>query len=567
MTRHKSQGGQAIILVALFLPVLFGVVGLAFDIGFLEMMNRQAQTAADAAAVAGAISLPYSDAAAAAKAAALSNGFPNSSVTVNTPPSIGPNAGKSNFVEVIISQAEPTFFLRMIGAGATTKVAARAVATNLAGDCIFSLSPNAGPSGTVAGNSSCPGCTAALFVGGNSVINVSGCGVQVDSTTAGGLWLEWGIIESNFIGDAASTYWCGLAGSSVTIGPNDWCEDQYLPSPANTYKMYPQASNALSDPLAYLSPPATTCTSGGYYFIFGYPTTSYNITPGSNGVPSCPDVVIAGGGTNVTFNPGTYHSIEMGFAIGPGECLISQSNPDYCLSGTYCESSSNCGWLPCGTANGSSGCVAPLNVTFNSGVYNILGYVPETYTAGGAGASGNSPWYSGEAIGFCMPYWEGWSFAATGSGTYNCAYSVTATGANVTASGATFYMGSAAGGVSSDNCYSNPECSPNNVSFVAPTTGTWAGILFYQDRANSYPACIGDCYGAPGGQSSYLTLSGALYFPDAGLFFSECCFQSGASSTYQITVAKTLNFYYDDFYSNYTSLPGGSPIKKTSLVE
>ena len=59
MIRRKSQGGQALILVAVALPVLLAMVGLAFDVGFLEMMNRTAQTAADSAAIAGAVDLPY----------------------------------------------------------------------------------------------------------------------------------------------------------------------------------------------------------------------------------------------------------------------------------------------------------------------------------------------------------------------------------------------------------------------------------------------------------------------------------------------------------------------------
>jgi uncharacterized membrane protein len=206
--------------MALSLPVLFGMVGLAFDIGFLELMNRQAQTAADAAAIAGAISLPYGDAAAGAKAAALNNGFPNSSVTVNNPPTVGPYVGNSSYVEVFITQAEPTFFLRIVGAGSSSTVKARAVATNLSGDCIFALSPNAGPSGTIESNSTCPNCTAALFVGGNSLINVSGCSVQVDSTTAGSLWLEWGSLYTNYMGDAASSYWCGEPGN-VPVGNGD----------------------------------------------------------------------------------------------------------------------------------------------------------------------------------------------------------------------------------------------------------------------------------------------------------------------------------------------------------
>src|SRR5271157_3787299 len=59
LTRRKSQGGQTIILLAVALPLIFGMVGLAFDIGYFEYKQRLLQTAADAGAIAGAINLSY----------------------------------------------------------------------------------------------------------------------------------------------------------------------------------------------------------------------------------------------------------------------------------------------------------------------------------------------------------------------------------------------------------------------------------------------------------------------------------------------------------------------------
>jgi hypothetical protein len=91
---------------------------------------------------------------------------------------------------------------------------------------------------------------------------------------------------------------------------------------------------------------------------------------------------------------------------------------------------------------------------------------------------------------------------------------------------------------------------------TAPTTGSYAGILFHQDSANASDATIN---GAGGSK-----LQGAFYFPNALLTVNGAA--SGAA--YMIFVAKSLEFGSDvSFPSNYSSLPGGSPIKDAVLVE
>jgi hypothetical protein len=333
--------------------------------------------------------------------------------------------------------------------------------------------------------------------------------------------------------------------------------------------MYPQPSTALSDPLAYLSKPsgATSCTSGGTVLIYGstYSTGgtgslanpyTYSITPGSGSIPSCPDVVItqacpapaayncsAAGFTKTTFNPGTYHSITM----GSGYC---------CYEGEYVNP------------------VLPNDpiVNFSPGVYNIMGSVP--YYIETSSTSGVYNYY-------CVSYW--WDFPSNGNNP--CGFALLASNATIQStgsSGVTFYLGAAGtnsvptptggGGASIDGCWGAFfGCGPNTVNLTATTTGSYAGILFYGDRSNAYNACFGGCSNYPTSTpTNEFIMSGAMYFPDAGLYFSGCCQGTGgssASSTYQISVAQTLNFYFDNFYSDYASLPGGSPIKKTSLVE
>ena len=54
MKKIKGESGQVLIFVALSMTVLLGFMAFATDIGVLLHVKREAQTAADAAAVAGA---------------------------------------------------------------------------------------------------------------------------------------------------------------------------------------------------------------------------------------------------------------------------------------------------------------------------------------------------------------------------------------------------------------------------------------------------------------------------------------------------------------------------------
>ena len=89
-------------------------------------------------------------------------------------------------------------------------------------------------------------------------------------------------------------------------------------------------------------------------------------------------------------------------------------------------------------------------------------------------------------------------------------------------------------------------------TLVAPTTGTYAGILIFQD-----PTVSGGAASSFGGGTS-ANLTGTLYFPTTSLSFSN-----GASAAYTIIVADSVSFTGGvTLNNNYSSLPGGvSPIK------
>jgi len=140
--------------------------------------------------------------------------------------------------------------------------------------------------------------------------------------------------------------------------------------------------------------------------------------------------------------------------------------------------------------------------------------------------------------------------------------SLTGAGVTIQGTGVTFYIGPSAGSVTVNGIL-------NFINLVAPTTGTWAGILFFQDRSNSNAACVGGCGASVSGILNFTQIQGALYFPDALLSFNGCCQNSAGPyyTAYEITVASQLSFTFDYFNDDYSSLPGGSPIKRTQLTE
>lgn len=141
--RVSRREGIVIALVALSLLAVMSVVAIAVDGGVLLNRRRDAQSAADAAAMAAACVL-YSEypesqgsddsnnARNAALTVAAQNGYTNdeggaTTVTINIPPASGPYAGKAGYAEVIVTYSQPRYFSRTLGAD-NIQIGARAVA-------------------------------------------------------------------------------------------------------------------------------------------------------------------------------------------------------------------------------------------------------------------------------------------------------------------------------------------------------------------------------------------------------------------------------------------------------
>ena len=98
----------------------------------------------------------------------------------------------------------------------------------------------------------------------------------------------------------------------------------------------------------------------------------------------------------------------------------------------------------------------------------------------------------------------------------------------------------------------------STVSLIAPTSGTYAGILFFEDR-NS-PAANDD-YG--GGSTA--VYQGIIYAKNAQVTMYG---NSSVSTAYTMLVADTIRMVgTSGFNNNYSSLLSGSPIQTTIMVE
>lgn len=292
--RGNEKGTVTVMVVAL-LAVFVGFIGLALDSGFLFRHLRVMQTAADAGALAGATEIhraqPSLVVGASAQGATVTNGFTNGSntvvVTVHHPPVSGFYVGNSQYVEVLISQNVPSFFIKILGF-ASTMVPARAVAGvgPPSRTCIHTLNPTAEKT---------------LSVTSNSVLTAPGCNIVDNSNAYNAFNIESGSV---FASDSIAV----TGGSNVTSGSSA--------TPAPTVGVPPAL-----DPLAQMMFPSYgACTHFGFKVSSG----TFTINPGVY-CPSSPGgsdggIQIASGAT-ATFTAGMYILVDGGLQVDSGSTV------------------------------------------------------------------------------------------------------------------------------------------------------------------------------------------------------------------------------------------------------
>jgi hypothetical protein len=290
--RPKKEAGQALVLTAAALVVLLGFVGLGVDMGAARYERRLQQTAADAAAIAGATNLTYGGVQSGAQNASAANGFTDNTgggacagppanqgvgqvtVTVCNGPSTGPHAGNVNYVEAFVTSGQPTYFMKIFGVNSET-ITARAVATNYSGatngtnnyNCLTTLGP---PSSSIEG----------VNINGNATLNAPTCGIADNGNYN---------TKGNALNVNAGSF--GVSGSANVSGPGGKVTCTSGQSNCPQY-----GTPAVPNPLASLAPPCSPCTGGTALSI----NSSYTVTSGTYS-----SISITGNGT-VTFSPGTY---------------------------------------------------------------------------------------------------------------------------------------------------------------------------------------------------------------------------------------------------------------------
>ena len=130
---RETELGIVLVLFVIMLPIIIAMMGLIIDLGYLHYYRRVMQTASDAAAFAGAHTIKRKDFAnvnANSLYDAGKNGFDLSggeTIDVNRPPTNGDFVADTDFVEVIVTEDVPIYFMRFFGMD-TVAISARAVA-------------------------------------------------------------------------------------------------------------------------------------------------------------------------------------------------------------------------------------------------------------------------------------------------------------------------------------------------------------------------------------------------------------------------------------------------------
>jgi Flp pilus assembly protein TadG len=119
LDRVRGEDGQVIVFVVAILAVLIGIAALVVDGGSWFRAHRHAQTAADAAALAGVQELTASPANAQAKALEYANanypGLPTPAITFPTAPSPPCSTSVSSCIRVVATTTTPGFFAKIFG--------------------------------------------------------------------------------------------------------------------------------------------------------------------------------------------------------------------------------------------------------------------------------------------------------------------------------------------------------------------------------------------------------------------------------------------------------------------
>ncbi len=287
----EDRSGAMFAYFAIAAPVLLGLAGASIDVGIWYANKRLVQSAADSAALAGALEVLRSNADADAIVAAVTldaanNGYSSGNGDTVTVVATSPQ------VEVTITRPTPGLLSRVVFTE-QTNVAARAVAeANVIDSCVWSLSPSA---------------SGALSVSGNAQVTL-GCGVVANSNAGSGI---------TEVGNS-----CLTATKVKVVGGTGG--DCLNPTPETGIP-------PITDPLAALDGPSVgPCDFNGNY-------ANFNSNNGPDPIVLTPGVycgnITINTNRNVVFSPGLYILDNAALTIN-GQANVSGTDVNFYLTPT-----------------------------------------------------------------------------------------------------------------------------------------------------------------------------------------------------------------------------------------
>ncbi len=301
-----------LVYIALLAPVLLLFCGLAVDVGQMEVLRLQMQSASDAAALGAAQELErgignyvsYGQSEAATNG--FANGSSNTTVTVSKQPTYGAYAGFYDAVQTTITQQVSLTFLRLLGSRAST---VSAQSTSLVAPCAY-VSGAAGLANPV------------LNVSSSTL--TSSCPWYINSSVSMDQNSMFNALAENVTGSAGASNWTVASGSvprynAETHGdPLSWIMQPTAGACAATTSL--TAGTTL--------PPGTYCG----LTVRCTSTCIVNIQPGmyifAGGLTAVNAVFYGGGATFYFTKRGTsYGTVSFSSSGSGNDCLLYMSAP------------------------------------------------------------------------------------------------------------------------------------------------------------------------------------------------------------------------------------------------
>jgi Flp pilus assembly protein TadG len=283
-----GNSGSTAMMFAISLPAVMGAVGVASDFAIYNMKLEKLQSAADAAALAGAKEFSVATSSPSTISSVAKN-FALSSYGASTPIDVAATVDSAKkTVTVDLNEVWSPFFAHFLGAQVTPVVAhSTASAAGRGNICVLLLDPAAGQTG---------------LVDSGSAITANGCDVYSNSSASDGI-----VVNSSAVITADTTCSVGGVSNSGTINPAATTD-----------------CPVVDDPLASRpAPKFGGCDFNNYKLVNGTAT----LNPGTycGGISAVANA-------NLTFAPGTYIIKDGEFKLA-GNSSIKGTHVGFYLTG------------------------------------------------------------------------------------------------------------------------------------------------------------------------------------------------------------------------------------------